>query len=119
MLKSLLSGHEVQLSEGAFGPLSQQILRLYTEVKLIQREQAEDLDNIPIVSFTMKSAFRGESESMNNFHSFFFLHRHCRIPLKRNLHFVFVVKPLMQLVSVGLNSYGECRISFLYAKINR
>lgn len=50
VVKSLLSGHEVQLNEGAFGALSQQILRLFTEVKLIQSAQNEDLDNVPIVN---------------------------------------------------------------------
>lgn len=50
IMKSLLSGHEVQLDEGAFGTLSQQILRLFTEVKRIQSEQNQDLENIPIVS---------------------------------------------------------------------
>lgn len=49
-MESLLSGHEVQLDEGAFGTLSQQILRLFTEVKRIQSEQNQDLENIPIVS---------------------------------------------------------------------
>lgn len=49
-MKSLLSGHEVQLDEGAFGTLSQQILRLFTEVKRIQSEQNQELENIPIVS---------------------------------------------------------------------
>lgn len=50
VLKSLLSGHEVHLNDGAFGSLSQQILRLFTEVKLIQSEQNVDLENVPIVS---------------------------------------------------------------------
>ncbi|XP_031617314.1 rab3 GTPase-activating protein catalytic subunit [Contarinia nasturtii] len=47
-LKSLLSANEVQLEEGAFGPLSQQILRLFTQVKRAQSEQLQDLENIPI-----------------------------------------------------------------------
>lgn len=51
MVKSLLSGHEVQLNEGAFGTLSHQILRLFTEVKLIQSEQTDEVGNVPIVSF--------------------------------------------------------------------
>lgn len=50
VLKSLLSGHEVQLEEGAFGTLSQQILRLYTEVKPTQGQQSQDVEDIPIVS---------------------------------------------------------------------
>lgn len=50
VVKSLLSGHEVQLDEGAFGQLSQKILRLFTEVKRAHSEQSLDLDNIPIVS---------------------------------------------------------------------
>lgn len=55
VLKSLLSGHEVQLDEGAFGTLSQQILRLFTEVKRTQSEQTQDLENIPIVSYSYLS----------------------------------------------------------------
>lgn len=50
MLKSLLSGHEVQLPEGAFGTISERILRLFTEVKCNLNEQSQDLDSTPIVS---------------------------------------------------------------------
>lgn len=50
VLKSLLSGHEVQLDEGAFGTLSHQILRLFTELKRSQFEQSLNLENMPIVS---------------------------------------------------------------------
>lgn len=50
VLKSLLSGHEVQLDEGAFGNRSRQILRLFTEAKRTHSEQLQDLENIPIVS---------------------------------------------------------------------
>lgn len=49
MLKSLLSGQEVELHEGAFGPLSQPILRLFTEAKRTQSEQSIDVENMPIV----------------------------------------------------------------------
>lgn len=51
-MKSLLSGQEVQLNEGAFGSLSEQILRMFTELKAIQKEQiaSQGLDNIPVVS---------------------------------------------------------------------
>lgn len=48
-MKSLLSGNEVELNEGAFGPLSQQVLRMFTEIKRIRNEQADEIDNIPIV----------------------------------------------------------------------
>lgn len=58
VLKSLLSGHEVQLEEGAFGNLSQRILRLFTEAKRTHSEQMEDLENIPIVSVRGKLKFR-------------------------------------------------------------
>lgn len=51
ILKTLLSGDEVELAEGAFGTLSQQILRLFTEIKLVQSEQADKVEHIPIVSF--------------------------------------------------------------------
>lgn len=50
-MNSLLSGNEVQLEEGAFGDLSRQILRLFTEAKRTHSEQSEELENIPIVSF--------------------------------------------------------------------
>lgn len=52
-MKSLLSGHEVQLNEGAFGTLSEQILRLFTEAKRKQSDQ--DLDHIPIVSYYVRN----------------------------------------------------------------
>lgn len=50
ILKSLLSGHEVQLDEGAFGDHSRQILRLFTEAKRTHSEQSQNLDTIPVVS---------------------------------------------------------------------
>lgn len=50
VLKTLLSGDELFLPEGAFGPLSQQILRMFTEIKRVQSEQTADVENIPIVS---------------------------------------------------------------------
>lgn len=58
VLKSLLNGHEVQLDEGAFGPLSCEILRLFTEAKRTHSEQLQDLENIPIVSLTQNKEIK-------------------------------------------------------------
>lgn len=137
MLKSLLSGHEVQLEDGAFGSLSNQILRLFTEVKRTQSEQMQELENIPVVSIAMTSIdlrmllLSGLfiSSRMNSHHSsvsfslfllscfasskniFHFLalclQRRCLIRWKRNLLCVSAAKHHTALALVVHNSYGK------------
>lgn len=103
-MKSLLSGHEVQLTGGAFGTLSEQILRLFTEVKRKQNQQLQDLDNIQIVSYFFCTILKIKKYKNKRSHIYF--QRLCLIRLKRNLLFVFVVKLHMRLVLVVLNFYG-------------
>lgn len=69
VLKSLLNGYEVQLDEGAFGPLSCEILRLFTEAKRTHSEQTQDLDNIPIVSLSQIVEIHHITEFLSIFHS--------------------------------------------------
>lgn len=103
-MKSLLSGHEVQLTGGAFGTLSEQILRLFTEVKRKQNQQLQDLDNIQIVSYYF--LYISENKKNKNKRPHIHFHRLCLIRLKKNLLFVFVVKLHMRSVLVVLNFYG-------------
>lgn len=101
ILKSLLSGQEVQLNDGAFGPLSEQILRLFTELKAIQSEQiaTQGLDNIPIVN-VFKDYFANKNIKLLNF---LVQYRHYQMPLKKNLHSVFVVLAIMLLARADHN----------------
>lgn len=107
-MNSLLSGNEVQLEEGAFGDLSRQILRLFTEAKRTHSEQSEELENIPIVSFhkikkkrkTFKKCYKKQNVCYRS-------NRHYQIRLKKSSLYVFVVKPLMLLASVVRSFYGK------------
>lgn len=101
VLKSLLSGHEVQLPEGAFGTLSERILRLFTEVKCNLNEQSQDLDNTPIVSIFLCLGVQ-VNRFEHQLHSF----RLYLIRWKRNLLYEFAVKLHMPLVLVVHNFYG-------------